>query len=224
MVMQKKTQILYAFVVLYAGLGIREASAATLRQIDQAALQKTVDKAIKELMVPGAMVLLRTPQKEFIVSSGTTKIGTTVIPQVDTYFRIASNTKTMTAAAILLLVQEKKIGLGDRVSKYVTGVRNGGDITIAQLLSMRSGLYNYTMAPELAASLDHDPTKTWNPDELLAIANEHQPGFAPGEKFEYCNTNYLLLGLIAEKVEAKPLADIFKARLFNPLGMKQTLS
>ena len=182
-----------------------------------------MDKAIKELMVPGAMVLLRTPQKEFIVGSGTTKIGTTVLPQVGTHFRIASNTKTMTAAAILLLVQEEKIGLGDPVSKYVTGIRNGDAITITQLLSMRSGLYNYTMAPELAASLDHDPTKTWNPDELLDIANKHQPGFAPGEKFEYCNTNYLLLGLIAEKVEAKPLAVIFKERLFTPLDMKQTL-
>jgi D-alanyl-D-alanine carboxypeptidase len=228
MIVEKKTwlsaaQILCAFSVLFAGLGIRGASAAALRQIDQLALQETVDKAIKELMVPGAMVLLRTPQKEFIVGSGTTKIGTTVLPQVGTYFRIASNTKTMTAAAILLLVQEEKIGLGDPVSKYVTGVRNGDAITIAQLLSMRSGLYNYTMAPELAASLDHDPTKTWNPDELLAIANKHQPGFAPGEKFEYCNTNYLLLGLIAEKAEAKPLAVIFKERLFTPLDMKQTL-
>ena len=130
----------------------------------------------------------------------------------------------MTAAAILLLVQEGKIGLGDPVSKYVTGIRNGGAITITQLLSMRSGLYNYTMAPELAASLDHDPTKTWNPDELLDIANKHgPPGFARGERFEYCNTNYLLLGLIAEKVEAKPLAVIFKERLFTPLDMKQTL-
>ena len=70
--MQKKTwtsaaHILCAFSVLYAGVGIRGASAAVLMQIDQVALQKTVDKAIKELMVPGAMVLLRTPQKEFIV-------------------------------------------------------------------------------------------------------------------------------------------------------------
>ena len=228
MIVQKKmwisaTQILCAFSVLCAGLGIRGASAAILKKIDQVALQETLDKAIKELMVPGAMVLLRTPQKEFIVGSGTTKIGAMVVPQSGTYFRIASNTKTMTAATILLLVQEEKIGLGDPISKYVTGVRNGDVITIAQLLSMRSGLYNYTMAPELAASLDHDPTKIWNPDELLAIANKHQPEFAPGEKFEYCNTNYLLLGMIAEKVEAKPLAVIFKERLFNPLDMKQTL-
>lgn len=228
MIVQKRMRvvvirILCAFSVLCAGVRITEASAAALKPIDQAALQNTVDAAIKELMVPGAMVLLRTPQKEFIVGSGTTKLGAAIAPQADTHFRIASNTKTMTSAVILLLVQEGKLALGDPLSKYVAGVPNGDAITIAELLSMRSGLYNYANAPELAASLDHDPAKVWTSAELLAIAIEHQPTFAPGQTFEYCNTNYLLLGLIAEKVEARPLAAIFSTRLFSPLGMRETL-
>ena len=74
---------------------------------------------------------------------------------------------------------------------------------------MRSGLYNYTNAPELAESLDHDPTKVWTPEELLAIAFKRPPLFAPGKEFDYCNTNYALLGLIAEKIEGKPLASSF---------------
>lgn len=88
---------------------------------------------------------------------------------------------------------------------------------------MRSGLYNYTDAPELATSLDHDPTKTWTPAEVLAIAFKHPPLFPPGQTYEYCNTNYALLGLIAERVEAKPLASVFQTRLFGPLGMRETL-
>jgi len=70
-----------------------------------------------------------------------------------------TNTKTMTAAVILQLAQERELSLGDPVSKYVPGVPNGDNITIAELLEMRSGLYNYTNAPELATSIDRDPTK-----------------------------------------------------------------
>jgi D-alanyl-D-alanine carboxypeptidase len=157
-----------ALGVLQAGvIGV---SATSLKPIDRAALQDTVDATAKELMVPGAMVVLRTPQGDFIVSYGTTELGVAIPPRADTHFRIASNTKTMTSAVNMLLAQEGKIGLGDPVAKYVPGVPNGDNITIAQLLKMRSGLYNYTDAPELATSLDHDPTKAWTPAEVLAIA------------------------------------------------------
>ena len=74
-----------------------------------------------------------------------------------------------------------------------------------------------------AASLDHDPIKAWTTAEILAIAFKHPPNFAPGAEFEYCNTNYILLGLVAEKIEGQPLASIFQRRLFEPLGMKNTL-
>jgi D-alanyl-D-alanine carboxypeptidase len=215
-------RILCAFGSLIAGVSHTEASATSLKPIDQAALQDTVDTTARELMIPGAMVLLRTPQREFIVSYGTTQLGAATAPRADTHFRIASNTKTMTSAVILLLAQEGKIALGDSISKYVAGIPSGDAITIAELLSMRSGLYNYTNASELAASLDHDPARAWTPAELLAIALRHPPTFPPGQAYEYSNTNYLLLGLIVEKVETKALADVFAARLFGPLGMRET--
>jgi D-alanyl-D-alanine carboxypeptidase len=88
---------------------------------------------------------------------------------------------------------------------------------------MRSGLYNYTSAPELANSLDYDPTRVWTPEELLAIAFKRPPLFAPGKEYDYCNTNYVLLGLIAEKLEGAPLAKVLQDRWFGPLGMKHTL-
>src|SRR5262249_55795136 len=128
-------------------------------------------------------------------------------PRADTHFRIASNTKTVTSAVIMQLAQENKLSLDDPVSNYVPGVPNGDNITIAQLLEMRSGLYNYTNAPEVSESLDHDPTKAWPPPEVLAIAFAHSPDFPPGTAYEYCNTNYALLGLVAEKLDGKPLAD-----------------
>src|SRR5260370_38356989 len=129
----------------------------------------------------------------------------------------------MTAAVIVQLAQEGKLSLDDPVSKYVPGVPNGDNITIDELLKMRSGLYNYTNAPELAATVDRDPTKVWNTEELLAIAFARPPNFPPGTAYEYNNTNYTLLGLIAEKADGKPMARAMHDRRFGPLGMYETL-
>jgi len=195
---------------------------SALKRIDRAALQTMVDATAKELLIPGAVVLLRTPQGAFTVSYGTTLIGATSPPRGDTHFRIASNTKTMTAAVIMLVGQEGKLSLDDPISKYIPGVPNGNNITIAQLLEMRSGLYNYTNDPIISKTIDTDPTKVWTPAELLAIAFAHPPNFPPGKEYEYNNTNYALLGLVAEKVDGKPLAQIMHDRLFAPQNMKHT--
>ena len=102
-----------------------------LRPINQRALQNLVQDTARKLHVPGAVVLLRTPQGKFTATYGTTRLGARIRPQPDTHFRIASITKTMTSAVILQLAQEGKLRLGDPVSKYVAGVPNGDHITIA---------------------------------------------------------------------------------------------
>ncbi|HEY5426371.1 MAG TPA: serine hydrolase domain-containing protein [Candidatus Tumulicola sp.] len=199
------------------------AAGSGLKPIDRAALQSTIDAAARQMLVPGAVVLLRTPQGSFTIAYGTTQLGTTTPPGAGTYFRIASNTKTMTAAIVLQLVQERKLKLDDPVSKYVAHVPDGGRITIANLLEMRSGLYNYTNDPALSEAVDRDQAKVWTPDELLAMAFAHPADFAPGTSYEYCNTNYVLLGLIIEQVGGKPLAQAMHDRLFGPLGLRHTM-
>jgi CubicO group peptidase (beta-lactamase class C family) len=217
------TRILGIVVAVACSVSGTAEATTNLKPFDPVALQGVVEATAKELLLPGAMVLLRTPQRDFTFGYGATELGGTTSPRADTHFRIASNTKTMTAAVIVLLAQEGKLRFDDPVSKYVEGVPNGDDITISELLKMRSGLYNHTSAPELAESLDNDPTRAWTPEELLAIAFKHPPLFAPGSEFDYCNTNYVLLGLIVEKLEGAPLAKVFQDRLFGPLGMKHTL-
>jgi D-alanyl-D-alanine carboxypeptidase len=194
-----------------------------LKTIDPATLQAAVDETTKELLVPGAVVVLRTPQGDFTSVAGTTLRGAVSPPSADTHFRIASNTKTMTSAVIVLLAQEGKLRFTDPVTRYVPGVPNGENITIAELLTMRSGLYNYTSAPELAATLDADPAKAWTPQEVLAIAFRRPPDFPPGTEFAYCNTNYALLGLVAEQIDGTSLARIFQERLFGPQRLQQVM-
>ncbi len=174
------------------------------------------------MLVPGAFVEIRTPQGRFNATVGTTELSKQTPPDASTHFRIASNSKTMTAAVIVLLAQDGKLHFSDPVSDYVPDVPNGKDITIADLLKMRSGLYNYTSAPEFSAALDANPAKVWTPQEVLAIAFAHPPNAASNTTYEYNNTNYALLGLIAEKAGARPLAQQFQDRLFAPLGLQQT--
>jgi D-alanyl-D-alanine carboxypeptidase len=197
-------------------------TASGLKPINQAALQSLVDTTIKEFHIPGAVVLLRTPQGDFTAASGTTQLNTTNPPRANTHFRIASNTKTMTAAVIMQLAQHGKLELEHPVSKYVPGVPNGDTITIAQLLEMRSGLYNYTNDPIMSETIDTNPAKVWTPAELRAIAFAHPTNFPPGKEYEYNNTNYALLGLVAEKADGKPLAQVMHDRLFRPQKMRET--
>ncbi|WP_319450597.1 MULTISPECIES: serine hydrolase domain-containing protein [unclassified Mycobacterium] len=195
---------------------------SALNVIDPKAFQGTVERLAKLLAVPGALVVLRTPQGNFTASVGTTALGAQTPPEAGTHFRIASNTKTMTAAVIVLLAQDGKLKLTDPVAAYVPDVPNGENITIAELLKMRSGLYGYTSDPELSTMMDATPSKAWTPQEVLAIAFRHPPQFAPDAEYDYSNTNYALLGLVAENVCGQPLARQFQDRLFGPVGLKQT--
>lgn len=195
---------------------------SALKPIDPAVFQSAVERTAKKLMVPGAVVLLRTPQGTFLAAVGTTELGTVKPPTTGDHFRIASNTKTMTSALIILLAQDGRLRLSDPVSAYVRGVPNGDHITVAELLKMRSGLYNYTNAPELAATMDAEPGKAETPQAMLDIAFRRPPNFAPDASYEYSNTNYALLGLVAEKAGGHPLAQQFRDRLFAPLGLAGT--
>ncbi len=197
-------------------------ASSALKPIEEVALRAVVEKAVSDMLVPGAVVAIRTPQGSYTAAVGTTELGKQTPPDTKTHFRIASNSKTMTAALVVLLAQDGKLKFSDPVSTYVADVPRGSDITVADLLKMRSGLYNYTDAPELSAELDADPAKAWTPQEVLAIAFAHPPNDPPDTAYEYNNPHYALLGLIAEKAGGRPLAEQLRDRLFGPLGLQQT--
>jgi len=202
-------------------LGCGDATGGSvLPPIDRAALQRTVDRVAKELLLPGAMVIVRTPQGEFTAAYGATERGGATAPTSNDHFRIGSVTKTMTAATILQQAQAGAIRLDDPIAKFRPDVPGGDRITLAALLGMRSGLYNYTADPDFWPVLESDPTRVWTPEELLAIAFRHASPDTGG--FDYCNTNTVLLGLVAEQVDRKPLAEIYRDRFFGPLGMTGT--
>jgi D-alanyl-D-alanine carboxypeptidase len=188
-----------------------------------AALRPRLDQLMKDLLATGAVVLVRSPELgDWTTTLGTRTYRGTDPVQVGDSVRVGSNTKTWTGTVILQLVQEGRIALADPVSKYRPDVRGGANISIEQLLDMHSGLANYTTTYELNHTLDVDPAKAWNPEDLLKMGLALDPS-TPGAKFEYSNTNTVLLGLIIEKVTGHPVAEEFRTRLFTPLGMSGTV-
>lgn len=198
------------------------AVAPSLKPLDQAGLTALFEATAAEYGQPGAAMLLRTPEGDFTATYGVTAPGGSTPVSVDDHIRIGSNTKTWTGTVILQLVEEGKIALTDPVSKFRPDVPNGDNITIEQMLMMRSGLANYTETLELNAALDADPQRVWQPEELVAMGLALPVDFAPGTKYHYSNTNTILLGLIAEKLDGKSLGQIFRDRLLTPLGLTET--
>ena len=133
-----------------------------------------------------------------------------------TKFRIASLTKQFTAACILLLQERGRLNLRDPISKYLSGLPDAWrTITIHQLLTHTSGIPNYTSDPQFARIRRAGAT----PSEMVALVEGKPLEFTPGTKWAYCNTGYILLGMLIEKVSGQSYADFLQSNIFEPLGM-----
>src|SRR5918994_2388710 len=187
-------------------------------------LQPQIEEQMSNLRIPGALVYVDVPgEGTWIKTFGTGNLeGNTPITP-DDHVRIGSNTKTFTGTVVLQLVDEGKLGLDDPVSEYQPEVPNGENITIRQLLNMTSGLFNYSEDEDFNQTLDTEPQKAWEPEELAEIGFSHQPYFSPGDGFHYSNTNTVLLGMIIEQLTGQPLEQAYQDRIFVPLGMSNTL-
>src|SRR6266550_7647691 len=136
-----------------------------------------------------------------------------------TKFRLGSLTKQFTAAAILLLEERGKLRTADLVAKYLPDAPAGwATITIANLLTHTSGIPNFTSFPDYSTS-EATPT---TPEQLAARFRDKPLNFQPGEKWEYSNSGYVLLGYLLEKISGQRYQDFVRDNLFAPLGMTES--
>jgi D-alanyl-D-alanine carboxypeptidase len=128
----------------------------------------------------------------------------------------------MTATILLQLVEEGLVSLDDPISQYVPDSPNGA-ATLRQLADMTSGIPSYSLDPDWQAKYFGDPFVLFTPQELVDAANTLPVDGAPGEVWKYSNTNYVLLGMVIEQVLEQPITEVFDERLFEPLGMTETV-
>jgi D-alanyl-D-alanine carboxypeptidase len=188
-----------------------------------ARLQPQLEQLARDMLVTGAAVHVASAE----LGDWTTTIGTRTFRgpepvQPGDHIRIGSVTKTWTGTVVLQLVDEGVLRLDEPVAKYRPDVPNGQNITIEQLLSMRSGLGNYTTSEELNHSMDTAPGAIFTPEELIATGLAMPPKFPPGESFYYSNTNTALPGRIVEQVTGNPLESEIQRRVLDRLDMAQS--
>ncbi|MGW3098503.1 serine hydrolase domain-containing protein [Streptomyces sp. NPDC001102] len=189
-----------------------------------ARLDRTIEDVRRQAGIPGAVVGLWMPGKGcYVRASGVADTSTGRPMTPDVHERIGSETKTFTATALLQLVDDHRVRLDDPISRYVHGVPDGGRITLRHLAEMRSGLFPYSSDSDFVHDLLSDPERSFTPRQLLAYAFRHPNTFAPGGQFQYSNTNFVLLGLVVEKVTGQRLADFFDARILRPARLRHTL-
>jgi D-alanyl-D-alanine carboxypeptidase len=187
-----------------------------------AQLQTALDDARAQGGFPGVIAAVWTPNGTWTGASGTTGQGQNAVPTATDHTRIGSLTKTVTATVLLQLYESGQVTLEDPIGKYVSGIPNGDTATLRQLANMTSGIPSYTADDAFQKQLFTDPTKAWTPEQLVDVVRGKPADFAPGSSWEYSNTNYVLLGMVIEKVTGKPAAEVFQERIFGPLGMTQT--
>jgi D-alanyl-D-alanine carboxypeptidase len=184
-------------------------------------LQKALDDLRSQAGFPGAIAGVWSPDITWIGTTGTVGTGQDQPPAPDDHTRVGSLTKTITATILLQLVQEQKVSLDDPIGKYVEGIPNN-EATLRQLADMTSGIPIYSAQQTFQDALYAKPQAPWTPTQLISYIRDVKPDFPPGKGWEYDNTNYVLLGMVIEKVTGAPIAKVYQDRIFGPLQMTDT--
>ncbi len=169
---------------------------------------------------PGATVLIAKDGKVIYRKAyGLANMELNVAMKPENILELGSITKQFTAVAILMLMQQNKLSLQDPLSKYIPDYPKGSEITIHHLLSHTSGVKNYTDMPSFRTLASEDMT----PMELIEVFKNEPLDFEPGEKFNYSNSGYILLGYIIEDVSKTSYEEFIENSIFKTVGMNHSL-
>lgn len=185
-------------------------------------LQQVLDDKVKELDVSGIQASVRVDDLYWYSTSGFIDLEKKEELTGKHILRIGSVTKIFTAAVILKLFEQGKINLDDKIDKWFPKYPKSDLITIRQLLNHSSGIYNYTENLWLGVQTVLLPKKKWNPNTLLKSTYNKGFYFVPGKGHHYSNTNYLILGLIIEKITGKSLSKVYREYIFEAKKLNNT--
>ena len=200
------TRLLFLAIIISSAAGLQADSVDTY-----------VERQLKAQNVPGlSLAVVRGGKVEKAKGYGLADVELNALATENTVYQWASVSKQFTATAIMLLAQDGKLKLEDPISRhYPDSPSSWKGVTIRHLLTHTSGIKSYTSLPNFFKSIRKD----YEPDELIGLVKDLPLDFEPGEKWDYCNTGYYLLGLVIEKVSGKAYAHFLKERIFAPLKM-----
>ncbi len=206
------------FALLVAGTGL----AADIAPPGLSAeTQKKVDAAVAEVLqktgAPSASIaIVRDGHTVYVQAYGDARLEPQLPAEPGMRYAIGSVSKQFTAAAILLLQQDGKLSLDDKVAKYFPDLTRANEITVRQLLSHTSGYQDYWPQDYMVPLMVEPVT----PEGIMDRWAKKPLDYEPGTKWQYSNTGYVIAGRIVEKVSGKPLFQFLQERVFTPLQMK----
>ena len=202
------------------------------RSGDHDATRKAVRAAVKD-GVPGVTLTAKDGGRTWSTTAGVGDLRTHAPRSADDRYRVGSITKTFVSTVLLQLEAEGRLSLDDTVERWLPGLvhgngHDGSRITVRQLLNHTSGIFNYTADETFGRTyflkdgfLEHRyDTKT--PEQLVAIAMTHKPDFAPGASWNYSNTNYVVAGMVIQKVTGRSYGEEIRRRVIDPLHLTAT--
>jgi CubicO group peptidase (beta-lactamase class C family) len=190
----------------------------TLGQEIKDQIDRIAQQALSQTGVPSASVaLVKDGQIAYVRAYGAARLEPFVSARPEMRYSIGSISKQFTAAAVLMLAEQHKLSLDDPVSKYIPHLTRGREVTIRQLLSHTSGYQDYWPQDYVPPFMRQLVTA----EKIIDLWARKPLDFDPGTKWQYSNTNYVIAGVIVEKVSGKPLLDFLQERMFTPLGMQR---
>ncbi len=207
------------FVLILAsgcGGGQEEAQGA------EADLDAALEQSFEESDAPGVVAAVQTPEYTWMGTLGVADLSSEEPMAADVHQRIGSVNKTFTVSLLLQAAAEGFLSLDDTIDQYIEDVPNGDEITLRQMANMTSGIASYTFNEQWQDELFSDPERIWRPEEVVQFGIADSPAFDPGTEFQYSNTNTVLLGLVLEQATGKPIGDLYREGIIEPLGLRET--
>lgn len=227
----------YIFVLsisLFLGSGSSLFAQSESKRLDlKVALQKSLDNFVKTEGIPGGTLAVAFENGSVIaVGSGVKELGKQDPMSATAVMMLGSTGKTFVSAIALQLVAEGKIELDAKVASYFPSEENNDwfyklpgakEITVRQLMNHTSGIPRYVFSRKFIKGLKEEPQKSRSPKENLALLHGRKSVHPPGKGWAYSDSNYLVLGLVIEKVSGQSFYDLCQKRILTPLQLKATL-
>jgi len=193
------------------------AAFAQLSQETKDAIDKLATETLSRTGVPSASIaVVKDGQIVYTKAYGDARLEPKTAATSEMRYSIGSISKQFTAAALLLLQEQGKLSLDDKVSKFIPDLTRANEVTIRQLLSHTSGYQDY-WPQDYVMPMMLEPVKA---QKILDLWARKPLDFDPGTKWQYSNTNYVIAGLIIEKASGMPMLQFLSEKIFVPLGMK----
>ncbi|MBA8948814.1 serine hydrolase domain-containing protein [Actinomadura namibiensis] len=192
----------------------------------RAEIKAALEGMVRDRAATAAMIRVGGGRSGWTAGAGVADLASRRPADPAGHFRIGSVTKTFVATVLLQLRDEGRLGLDDPVERHLPGVVPGGaHVTVRQILDHTSGLRDYMSEPGYSTNRwrGEERFRSYSPEQLLKVAFAKPPHFEPGTSWRYSNTNYVVAGLLVEKLTGRPYGREIERRILRPLRMTQTV-